>query len=156
MLKRFLNVEDHPPTTTTDTHSFFTGLFAFGCTGSLLLHGLSSSCSEWVALLHCLLVAEHRLQGPRASVAAAPGPWRASSIVVTLQLSCSAAHGIFPTQGSNPRPLRRQAAPFPLSHQGSPSQCFLSSLSVPSTEPCGSGLGNVKGKTSESSGDPRS
>ena len=34
--------------------------------------------------------------------------------------SCSTACGIFPDQGSNPRPLRWQVDPQPLRHQGSP------------------------------------
>ena len=36
------------------------------------------------------------------------------------RLSCSAACGIFPDQGSNPCPLRLQADSQPLRHQGSP------------------------------------
>ena len=35
-------------------------------------------------------------------------------------LSCSAAHGIFPDQGSNWCPLHCQVDSLPLSHQGSP------------------------------------
>ena len=58
------------------------------------------------------LVAEHRLQ-MRGSVFVAHGP------------SCSAACGIFPDQGSNPRPLHWQADSQPLRHQGSPSYCVL-------------------------------
>ena len=38
--------------------------------------------------------------------------------------SCSAACGIFPDQGSNPRPLPWQADSQPLPHQGSPSEPF--------------------------------
>ena len=51
--------------------------------------------------------AEHRLQTRRLSIVA-HGP------------SCSAARGIFPDQGSNLRPLHRQADSQPLRHQGSP------------------------------------
>ena len=40
-------------------------------------------------------------------------------------LSCSAACGIFPHQGSNPHLLHWQADSLPLSHQGSPTACFL-------------------------------
>ena len=42
------------------------------------------------------------------------------SEVVVLRLSCSAACGIFPDQGSNPCPLHWQVDSLPLSHQGSP------------------------------------
>ena len=41
------------------------------------------------------------------------------SEVVVLGLSCSAACGIFPDQGSNPCPLHWQVDSLPLSHQGS-------------------------------------
>ena len=44
----------------------------------------------------------------------------AGSVVVAHGLSCSAACGIFPDQGSNPRPLHWQADSQPLRHQGSP------------------------------------
>ena len=46
-------------------------------------------------------------------------------IVVVLQLSCSAACGIFPDQDSNPCPLHWQADSQPLCHQGSPSRQIL-------------------------------
>ena len=48
------------------------------------------------------------------------GSRRAGSVVVAHGLSCSAARGIFPDQGSNPCPLHWQAASQPLRHQGSP------------------------------------
>ena len=44
----------------------------------------------------------------------------AGSVVVAHGPSCSAARGILPGQGSNPRPLHRQADSQPLCHQGSP------------------------------------
>ena len=44
----------------------------------------------------------------------------AGSVVVAHGLSCSAACGIFPDQGSNPCPLHWQADSQPLHHQGSP------------------------------------
>ena len=43
----------------------------------------------------------------------------AGSVVVAHGLSCSAACGIFPDQGSNPCPLHWQADSQPLCHQGS-------------------------------------
>ena len=42
------------------------------------------------------------------------------SVVVARGLSCSAACGIFPDQGSNPCPLHWQVDSQPLHHQGSP------------------------------------
>ena len=42
--------------------------------------------------------------GVRASVVVARGLWSAGSVVVAHGLSCSAACGIFPDQGSNPCP----------------------------------------------------
>ena len=45
------------------------------------------------------LVAEHRLQWLQCG----------DSVVVAHGLSCSAAYGIFPDQGSNPCPLHWQA-----------------------------------------------
>ena len=80
----------------------FICLFIFGYAGSLLLHGLSSGCSEWVSLLRYLRLlqsVDSRAHGLH-SVATAPGPWRAGSVVVALRLTRSAARGIFPTQGS--------------------------------------------------------
>ena len=50
---------------------------------------------------------------------------RAGSVVVAHGLSCSAACGILPDQGSNPCPLHRQADSQPLHHQGSPIFLFL-------------------------------
>ena len=44
----------------------------------------------------------------------------AGSVVVAHGLSCSAACGLFPDQGSNPCPLHWQADSQPLRHQGSP------------------------------------
>ena len=50
---------------------------------------------------------------------------RAGSVVVVHGLSCSAACGILPDQGSNPCPLHWQADSQPLRHQGSPQPLFL-------------------------------
>ena len=46
------------------------------------------------------------------------------SVVVVHGLSCSAACGIFPDQGSNPCPLHWQADSQPLRHQGSPTDLY--------------------------------
>ena len=48
------------------------------------------------------------------------GSRRAGSVIVAHGLSCYAACGILPDQGSNPRPPHWQADPQPLHHQGSP------------------------------------
>ena len=53
------------------------------------------------------------------------GSRRAGSVVVAHGLSCSAACGIFPDQGSNPCPLYWQADSQPLRHQGSPAFLFF-------------------------------
>ena len=53
------------------------------------------------------------------------GSRRAGSVVVAHGPSRFAACGIFPDQGSNPRPLHQQAASQPLRHQGSPVQYIL-------------------------------
>ena len=52
------------------------------------------------------------------------GSRRAGSVIVAHGLSCSAACGILPDQGSNPCALRRQADSQPLRHQGSPVMSF--------------------------------
>ena len=52
------------------------------------------------------------------------GSRRAGSVAVAHGLSCSAACGIFPDQGSNPCLLHWQADSQPLRHQGSPPQIF--------------------------------
>ena len=53
------------------------------------------------------------------------GSRRTGSVVVAHGLSCSAACGIFPDQGSNPCPLHWQADSQPLHHQGNPTVCIL-------------------------------
>ena len=53
------------------------------------------------------------------------GSRRAGSVIVAHGLSCSAACGIFPDQGSNPCPLHWQADSQPLRHQGSPYLSFF-------------------------------
>ena len=52
------------------------------------------------------------------------GSRHAGSVIVAHGPSCSVACGIFPDQGSNPRPLHGQADSQPLRHQGSPSLFF--------------------------------
>ena len=57
------------------------------------------------------------------------GSRRAGSVVVAHGLSCSAACGILPDQGSNPCPLHWQADSQPLRHQGSPDPLLLHEVS---------------------------
>ena len=52
------------------------------------------------------------------------GSRRAGSAIVAHGPSRSAACGIFPDEGLNPRPLHWQADSQPLRHQGSPSGVF--------------------------------
>ena len=93
-------------------------LFCYGEWGYSLVavHGLLLAVAS--------LVAEHGLQDTQVSVVAAPGVQSTGSVVVVLELSCSAACGIFPDQESNPCLLHWQADSSPLSHQGSPGFCF--------------------------------
>ena len=58
------------------------------------------------------------------------GSRRAGSVVVAHGLSCPAACGIFPDQGSNPCPLHWQADSQPLRHQGSPCTLFYRPISL--------------------------
>ena len=53
------------------------------------------------------------------------GSRRAGSVIVAHGPSCSAACGILPDQGSNPRPLPWPADSQPLRHQGSPGEYVL-------------------------------
>ena len=53
------------------------------------------------------------------------GSRRAGSVIVAHGPSRSAACGILPDQGPNPRPLHWQADSQPLRHQGSPSPSIL-------------------------------
>ena len=58
------------------------------------------------------------------------GSRRAGSVIVAHGPSCSVACGIFPDQGSNPRPLHWQADSQPLRHQGSPRNKLLMCLAT--------------------------
>ena len=101
--------------------------FYFARPGSSLLRtgcvylweqGLLSSCgaqaSPWGGLSRC-----------RAWVCGLQLFWPVGSVVVACRLSCPAACGIVPDQGSNPWLLNWQEDSLPLSHQGSPSPEFL-------------------------------
>ena len=108
-------------------------LFIFGCSGSWLLL-LGFLYLRQVGLLSLQradfpcrwpLVAEHRLQGLEAAVAAASGSavlaqghWSMGT-AVTHRLSCFEACGVFLAQGSSLCPLHWQEDPYPLDYQGS-------------------------------------
>ena len=62
------------------------------------------------------------------------GSRRAGSVVVAHGPSCSAACGILPDQGSNPRPLHWQAVSQPLRHQGSPDMLHFKSYRPPTVK----------------------
>ena len=66
------------------------------------------------------LVFEQRLQGAQASVVMAPGLQSTGSVAAAHGLSCSAAHGIFPDQGSNQYLLHLQVDSSPLSQAAKP------------------------------------
>ena len=98
----------------------FTELFVFGCAGSSLMHGLSSSCSECGLLSICAVWASHcggfwccgaLGLGTRASVVVAPGLssvvpglWSTGSVVVVHRLSCSMACGVLAVPRIEPTP----------------------------------------------------
>ena len=91
----------------------FIYLFIFGCVGSLLLYMGFLQLWREGATLHCSAQVSHcggfsccRAQalGARASVVVAHRLQSAGSVIVAHGLSCSAAYGIFPAQGSNPVP----------------------------------------------------
>ena len=108
--------------------------WVFVAARGLSLVAVSGGCSSLPCTgssLPWLLVAEHRLQvhGPQqlwhtGSVVVARGIQSAGSVAVAHGLSCSAACGIFPDQGSNPCALHWQADSQPLRHQGSPVYLF--------------------------------
>ena len=116
-------------------------LFIFGRAGSLLLHGLFSSCSKQRLLSSCGGQASHGsgfsccgawALGTLTWVVAAYGLrscgcwlWSRGSAVAALRLCGSRACGIFPDQGLNLCPLHWRVDSFPLSHQGSPQSSVL-------------------------------
>ena len=104
-------------------------LFIFGCVGSLLLcAGFSLvAASGGYSSLRC---AGFSLRWLLLFGARALGAW--ASAVAARGLCCSAACGVLPDQGSNPRPLHWQADSQPLRHQGSPVNYFLKSKLIQS------------------------
>ena len=104
-------------------HSFFFNLFIYFwlCWVFVSVQGLSlvvasgGHSSSWCAGLSL----------SRPLLLWSTGSRHAGSVVVAHGLSCSAACGIFPDQGSNPCPLHWQADSQPLHHQRSPKHPFL-------------------------------
>ena len=90
-----------------------TGYSSLRCTGFPLL---------WPLLLQSTgpRHASFSSRGRRASAVVARGLQSAGSAAAAHGPSRSATLGILPDQGSNPRPLHRQADSQPLRHQGSP------------------------------------
>ena len=90
------------------TYFLFTYIFIylliFGHTGSLLLHGLFSSCSAQASHCGCFSCCRAQALGTGASVVVAPGLWNTGSIVVAQGLNSFKACGIFSEQGSNLSP----------------------------------------------------
>ena len=100
-------------------------LLIFGCTGSLLLHRLFSSCAEQGRLASCGVRVSHcsGFSCCGAEAAGCTGLGSRSSWALEHRLnSCGtrAWCGIFPDQGSNPCLLHFQVDSLLLSHQGSP------------------------------------
>ena len=85
--------------------------------------GAFSSCGKRGPIF----IAVRGLSPSRPLLLRSTGSRRAGSVVVAHGPSCSAACGILPDQGSNPRPLHWQADSQPLRHQGSPKHIFNSS-----------------------------
>ena len=129
--------------TITFKNNFANNWFTFDGAGSLLLHGLFSSCGKWGPLFVAgsgLLVAvaslvEHGLQRAWASVVAAHGLQSIGSVVVAHGLRCSLACGFFLDQGLNLCLLRWLADSLTLSHQGSPTITFKVHLKPSSSHP---------------------
>ena len=85
----------------------------------------SCSCA-WAS--HCSGISCYGTQALACLGFSSCSPWAPlsiGSIFVAHGLSCSAACGIFPDQGSNPCLLHGQEDSLPLSHQGSPIQPFF-------------------------------
>ena len=88
----------------------FIYLFTFACAGSLLLHGLFSSCDKQDIFFSYSAWAFHRsgfscygaqTLGRVGAIVATARLWSTGSIIVAQGLSCSVACGIFLDQGSN-------------------------------------------------------
>ena len=98
----------------------------YGCVGSsFLCEGFLQLRQAGATLHHGARASHYRGLSLRST-----GSRRADSVVVAHGPSRSAACGIFPDQGPNPRPLHWQADSQPLRHQGSPIYSFLTALGL--------------------------
>ena len=86
-----------------------------GCSGFCQAQAFSS-CSEQGLLSSCSARASHC---GGFSLCRASAPDARAPVIAVQGLSCPAAHGILPDQGSNPCLLHWQADFQPLDHQGS-------------------------------------
>ena len=94
------------------TYKFVSLLLISGCAGSLLMYvGLPLVAESG----RCSLLARRRLLITVASLVAALGRPSPGSAVVAHGISCSAAGGILPDQGSDPCLLHWQVDSLPLS-----------------------------------------
>ena len=114
-------------------------LFIFGCAGSLLLLGFFSSCSEGKLLcscgahtFRCSGFFYRRAWALGYAGVSSCGSWALEHRLSSCGhgLSCSAAYGIFPDQGSNLFLLHWQVDSSPQSHQGSACKYFFISPRV--------------------------
>ena len=103
-------------------NSYFINLFIYGCVGSsflcegfLQLRRAGATLHRGARASHCRGLSRCGAQAPDAQAPDAQAH----------RLSCSAACGIFPDQGSNPCPLHWQADSQPLCHQGSPRNSYF-------------------------------
>ena len=103
----------------------------FYCPGSSMPHRLFSSCGKLGLLSSCggwlLMVVPSRCRAGALGRGLSRCGSRLESTGSQLAahtLSCSAARGIFPDQGSNPCLLPQQVNCLSLSHQGSPVTSF--------------------------------
>ena len=101
--------------------SYFIKLFIYGCVGSSFpCEGPPQPRQAGATRHRVARVSHHRGPSCRGAWLQAPGSRRAGPAIVAHGPNRSTACGIFPDQGSNPRPLHRQADTQPLRHQGSP------------------------------------
>ena len=97
-------------------HSFYVCMYVWLCWVFVSVRGLSLVvASGGHSSLRCAGLSLSRPPSPPST-----GSICAGSVIVAHGLSRSAACGILPDQGPNPRPLHRQADSQPLRHQGSP------------------------------------
>ena len=108
----------HPFSTAT-VFFFFFNLF-LAALGLRCCAQVFSSCSAWAS--HC---GGLPLQSTGSRHAGLSSCGTRASVVVAHRLSCSAACGIFPDQGSNLCPLPWQVDSQPLRHQGNPTVTVL-------------------------------